>query len=199
MPERLPAIRVAFADFVAAAKAVAGLPEATAPEIAFAGRSNVGKSSLMNMLVERKSLVRTSKLPGGTRTLNLFTAKLVDGRVYGLVDLPGYGFAARSKEERKAWAQMIEGYLERRPALKVLCVLCDVRRGVGDDDRQLVEFMKRRPDVRVVLVATKLDKLPRSQRKPALEQLRKAAGTTVVGTSAETGEGREELWRRIVD
>jgi GTP-binding protein len=171
-------------------------------EVAFAGRSNVGKSSLMNCLLERKGLVRTSSTPGCTRQISFFDAKLAGDATLTLVDLPGYGYARRSKAERDAWAELIEGYLLERVTLRAVVVLIDVRRGLEDDDRGLLEMLeqpapgRRTPPVPIV-VATKLDKLPRAGRKPTLERVRAAAGVPVVGFSAVDGTGRSELWRRI--
>ena len=191
---------VTHAAFLAAATQARGLPEATLPEIAFAGRSNVGKSSLLNALLSRKKLVRTSRTPGCTRQLNLFEAKVrVKGEDRALVvtDLPGYGFASRSKGEKESWGPMIEGYLLKREALVALVLLVDVRRGVEDDDRELVEFWEQTGKP-LVLVATKLDKLPGSKQKPTLAALGRDAGVRAIGFSAESGAGRDELWRRLL-
>lgn len=190
--------KVTVAEFAFAAAKHAQLPEPSLPEIAFAGRSNVGKSSLLNVLLERKNLVRTSKTPGCTRQINLFRVATSDGLELYAVDLPGYGFAARSKDEREQWGTLIEGYLERRETLRAIAVLVDVRRGVEDDDRQLLEFWEgARKGAPVILVATKLDKLPLSKRQPAMRAFEKAAGRRVIGFSAETGDGKDELWRSI--
>jgi GTP-binding protein len=180
----------------------ASLPAPTQAEIAFAGRSNVGKSSLVNALVQRRSLVRTSSTPGSTRQLNLYEARAADGAVFHLVDLPGYGFTKRSRSETAAWASLIEGYLGARPTLAAVVLIVDVRRGLEDDDRELIAFVdaskppSRRP-VAVLVVATKLDKLPRSGRKVALARIQEQAGHKVYGFSAVTGEGRDDLWRAL--
>lgn len=190
---------IVSAEFVAGAGPGSELPAPTGTEIAFAGRSNVGKSSLINALVQRKSLVRTSSTPGSTRQVNLFEVRARDGAVFRLVDLPGYGFAKRSKAEQEAWAGLIEKYLKKRVTLAVVVIIVDVRRGLEDDDRELIEFVEaasgaaRRP-VEVVVVATKLDKVARSTRRSSVEQVAKGAGRRVVGFSAETGDGRRELW-----
>lgn len=190
---------IVAAEFVAGAGPGSDLPAPTGAEIAFAGRSNVGKSSLINALVQRKSLVRTSSTPGSTRQVNLFEVRARDGAVFRLVDLPGYGFAKRSKAEQDAWAHLIEKYLKRRVTLAVVVIIVDVRRGLEDDDRELIEFIEtaseaaRRP-VEVVVVATKLDKVPRSSARTSLERVAQGAGRKVIGFSAETGDGRRELW-----
>ncbi len=198
-PQQKP--RVTDARFVAGAKGTAELPPPVAVEVAFAGRSNVGKSSLMNSLMERRNLVRTSSTPGCTRQISFFEVRSSDGFNTTLVDLPGYGYAKRSKAEKKAWAELIEGYLLGRPSLSLVVILVDVRRGVEDDDRELFELLaaptgNRRP-VSTLLVATKLDKLPASQRKLGVEKLRRSTGLPVIGFSAKDATGRDELWRRI--
>lgn len=190
---------VTHAEFLAAATKTGGLPAAALPEVAFAGRSNVGKSSLLNALLARKKLVRTSRTPGCTRQINLFEAKVrVKGEIASLVctDLPGYGFAQRSKGEKLSWGPMIEGYLLRREALLALVLLVDVRRGIESDDAELIEFwaQTKKP---LVVVATKIDKVPGSKRKPTLAKLGKDAGARVIGFSAESGDGRDELWSRL--
>lgn len=195
-------MRIVAAEFLAGAAQGGTLPAPVGAEIAFAGRSNVGKSSLINALVQRKGLVRTGATPGLTRQINIFEARAADGMVLHLVDLPGYGFAKRSKAETKAWATLIEDYLGTRSTLAAVVLIVDVRRGVEEDDQDLITFIdaakppSRRP-VQVILVATKLDKLPRNQQKPALERLRKLTNRRVFGFSAETGDGREALLRAL--
>lgn len=188
---------VVEAHFLLAAQGAASLPPPMLAEIAFGGRSNVGKSSLMNLLMQRRSLVRTSSTPGATRGLNFFRATLRSGVTMDLVDLPGYGYAKRSKSERVAWGALVEGFLKKRSGLRAVVVIVDARRGLEDDDRELLEFLehaKRTP----VLVATKLDKVPRSKRAAVLKDIGKAAGRRVIGTSATDGAGREELWRELL-
>ncbi|MCA9614204.1 MAG: ribosome biogenesis GTP-binding protein YsxC, partial [Myxococcales bacterium] len=168
-------------------------------------RSNVGKSSLINALTQRKKLVRTSSTPGATRGINLFRLKLrvpvpeaeaVLGEM-DLVDLPGYGYAKRSKSERKSWGPLIEGFLRTRPGLRAVVVIVDARRGPEEDDAELLEFLDyiERP---ALVVATKLDKLPKNQQKLAVEAVSRTVGRRVFGFSAETGQGREPLWRSIL-
>jgi GTP-binding protein len=201
MTKPIPAI--VDATFVAGVAAEASLPPPALAEVAFAGRSNVGKSSLMNTLLGRRHLVRTGSTPGTTRQLNLFAAKAADGLELVFVDLPGYGYARRAKSEKSSWGPLIEGYLERRVTLRALVLIVDVRRGLEPDDRELLEFVRAtdtsrsRPSVATILVATKTDKLGASARKPALDRLARAAGIPAIGFSAVSGEGRDELWRRI--
>ncbi|MBI4704626.1 MAG: ribosome biogenesis GTP-binding protein YsxC [Deltaproteobacteria bacterium] len=174
------------------------VPAKGPPELAFAGRSNVGKSSLMNALLGRRQLVRTSNTPGCTRQLGFFEVRCRDGSELRFVDLPGYGYAARAKTERAAWARLVESYLAGRRALRAVVVLLDARRGLEADDRQLIEFVRApRPATarpRVVLVATKIDKVARSRRRATIAQLRAAAGEAVIGASAASGEGTAEIW-----
>ena len=199
-PRYNPAMDVLDAEFIAGATALAQLPAPTFAEVAFAGRSNVGKSSLINNLVRRKKLVRTSSAPGCTRTINIFRVRLrTDGEEahLDLVDLPGYGYAQRSKAERKAWGPLIEGFLSERPGLRGAVVIIDIRRGVQDDDKQLLEFLES-IGVAPILVATKLDKLPASKRKPAIAKLRKQVRRSVTPYSSITGDGRDALWHRLL-
>jgi GTP-binding protein len=196
-------VRVVEAEFASGATSVAGLPAPAFAEIAFAGRSNVGKSSLLNAMMQRKGLARTSNTPGCTRQINVFDVRTHDGLAIAFVDLPGFGYAKRSKTEKNKWGPMLEGYLRERVTLRAVVLLVDVRRGVEDDDRQLIGFMREpRPvestkPIDVIVVATKVDKLTLSARKPALDVLRKASGIKALAFSSVTGEGREELWARI--
>ena len=188
------------AEFIAGATALGQLPAPTFAEVAFAGRSNVGKSSLINNLVRRKKLVRTSSAPGCTRAINIFRVRLRSdaGEAHlDLVDLPGYGYAQRSKAERKSWGPLIEGFLRERPGLRGAVVIIDIRRGLQDDDAQLLEFLDS-IGVTPILVATKLDKLPTSKRKPAIAKLRNQLGRPVTPYSSVTGDGREALWKRVL-
>ncbi|MBM4359310.1 MAG: YihA family ribosome biogenesis GTP-binding protein [Deltaproteobacteria bacterium] len=185
------------ASFEAGAQAPSNLPAETELEIAFAGRSNVGKSSLMNALMGRRNLVRTSSTPGCTRQLSFFSVHARDGLRMRLVDLPGYGYAKRSKGERDAWAELIEHYLLHRQALRAVVVLVDARRGIEEEEQQLLEFLETRPEPRpaTVVVATKLDKLPKSQRRAALDRF--ARQNRVFGVSAVDLEGIDALWREL--
>jgi GTP-binding protein len=194
--------RVRTAEFVAGAKNESEIPAPVMSEIAFAGRSNVGKSSLINTLVERKNLVRTSSTPGCTRQLSFFEIELSDDAKLTLVDLPGYGYAKRSKEERGQWADVIEAYLLGRSTLRAVVCIVDVRRGLEPDDKDLLELVTGKPRVSrsplaAIVVATKLDKLPRSKQKLELERVKRAAGVPVLGFSSVDGTGRDELWRQL--
>jgi len=191
-------LRIGTADFAAAAATKAQIPPATQPEIAFAGRSNVGKSSLLNMLLARKKLARTSNTPGRTRQIVFFDIAIAGGPKLSFADLPGYGYAKVSKAESHSWKELLESYLQKRETLRAVILLVDIRRGVEQEEQDLLEFLALRKDVAVVIAATKVDKLARSAQKPAVAKLAKEAGVQVIGTSAETKLGRDELWSRIL-
>jgi GTP-binding protein len=188
-------------EFIASASRAGELPASVAVEVAFAGRSNVGKSTLLNLLLGHR-LAHTSSTPGRTRTLNFFSVKTRGGSTLSFVDLPGYGFARRAKEEKLAWADLAERYLLERPALALVIVLVDARRGPEPDD---LEHLKMLADARpggraapeVLIVATKLDKLPLAQRKPALAAIARR-GVRVVGVSASDPMSIGELWKRLL-
>jgi GTP-binding protein len=202
-PRRPGEVKVATAEFEAGAPESVSLPAPTVDEVAFVGRSNVGKSSVMNTILDRRNHVRTSSTPGCTRQINLFAVTLVGGRMLRLVDLPGYGYAKLSKTERASWGARLEGYIQTRATLRVVALVIDARRGLESDDGQMAEFLLAQrpcgPPPRLVLVATKLDKLPLSKQKPLLAKLRSDARRTVIGFSAVNGEGRGELWAAILD
>jgi len=187
------------ASFVAAAQTTSALPAPEGAELAFAGRSNVGKSSLMNMLLGRRRLVRTSNTPGCTRQVAFFRARARDGALFQLVDLPGYGYARRAKSERVAWARLCEDYLAGREVLRAVVLLVDARLGPTETDRALLAFLetRARSKPRVVVVATKIDKLPPSRRRAEVGAIGRALGLPVVGASALTGEGAEDIWRSL--
>jgi GTP-binding protein len=191
--------RIVEASFSAGAQALDQLPAQLTVEVAFAGRSNVGKSSLMNTLMDRRRLVRTSSTPGCTRAINFFDVRARDDARFRLVDLPGYGYAKRSKSEKKLWAELIETYLSQRDWLKAVVLLVDARRGFGEVDAQLRDFVMSRDEKNrpmLIVVATKIDKIAKSKRKSALAKLN-AGKVKLLGASAETGEGVEELWRLL--
>ena len=184
-------MRITAARFLGAAATPGGGPAAGPPEVAIAGRSNVGKSSLINALTGRRGLARTSATPGRTRQLNFFL--LNDAFV--LVDLPGYGFAVGPEAERLAGGPLVETYLVGRDVLRGVVVIVDVRRGVEAEEAQLLDFL-RHHRIPAVLVATKLDKLGRAAAGRAMAALA-GAGVPVVGFSARTGEGRDALWKVV--
>ncbi len=181
--------------FLASARIPADLPPPAFPEIAFAGRSNVGKSTLINNLLNRRNLARVSRTPGCTRGINLFRVTW-SGVTADLADLPGYGYAKRSKAEMRSWRPLVESFLSSRSDLRAVVVLVDVRRGVQEQERQLLELLAA-VKVPAILVATKLDKVAGSKRKPVLAALQKSAGTRVIGFSAVSGEGHEQLLRAV--
>jgi GTP-binding protein len=189
------------ARFLASARKIGELPPPVGVEIAFAGRSNVGKSSLLNSLMARRSLARTSSTPGCTRGLTFFEAEARDGLRLVLVDLPGYGYAARSRTEREEWGELIEGFLRERSVLKATALLVDSRRGMEAEEFELLDFLAQsRPataPLQVVLVATKLDKVPRAQRSSALAAIRRSSGRDVVGFSTELSETTTDVWRSL--
>lgn len=182
--------------YLAEARPGHALPSPTQPEIAFAGRSNVGKSTLLNRLAQRRALARTSKTPGCTRGVVLFELRLRDGTKLHIADLPGYGFADRSKGERAAWGRHLEEYVARRASLRAVIVLIDVRRGPQPDDLQLLDwlrFIHRDP----IVVLTKIDKLSRNEASAAIASAQRELGVPVLGVSGDTGAGRETLLQRI--
>jgi GTP-binding protein len=197
-PEKKKETRIATAEFAAAAAESKQIPAEGPPEVAFAGRSNVGKSSLLNMLLARKSLARTSNTPGRTREIVFFDVQVAGGPTLKFVDLPGYGYAKVSKSQSASWKGLIESYLQNRQVLRAVVILVDTRRGIEAEEKELLEFLALRKDVSVIIAATKLDKLALNAQKPALVALKKAAGVQVIGTSAETKVGREDVWSRIL-
>lgn len=169
------------------------LPENTLPEVAFAGKSNVGKSSLINALMMRKSLARTSAQPGKTQTINFYN---INKEIY-LVDLPGYGYAKASEKEREAWGQMIERYLNTSEKLRAVFLLVDIRHAPSANDKQMFEWMAY-VGFDPIVIATKLDKIKRSQIDKQIKLIRQGLGadkdTIIVPFSAETKQGRDIIW-----
>jgi len=190
-----PAVSIKQASFSMSAPSVRELPAPSCAELVFAGKSNVGKSSLINALLGRQALARVSATPGCTRGINLFSVELGEAQ-FQFVDLPGYGYAQRSKRERRAWVPMIEGYLRERAGIALIMVIVDVRRGVAEEDQQLLDFLDSLRHSSL-LIATKLDKLAKAQQKPTLTALRQQAGREVIGFSAETQDGRQTLLTRL--
>ncbi|MDQ6888149.1 MAG: ribosome biogenesis GTP-binding protein YihA/YsxC [Gemmatimonadota bacterium] len=171
-------------------------PSSGMPEIAFSGRSNVGKSSLLNRLVRRKALARVSQTPGKTREINFF--RIND--IFVLVDLPGYGYARVSKGRRELWRPLIEGYLKDSPELRGVVQLVDARHSPSVDDVQMLDFLSEL-GVPAIVVATKIDKLPRKERGTRIGEIARELAVEdeqLLPFSAETGEGRDELASALV-
>lgn len=189
-------MNVTKAEMVITAGMASQFPEHDMPEIAFAGKSNVGKSSLLNCLLNRRALARTSSQPGKTQTINFYAVQ----DTYMFVDLPGYGYAKVSKTEREKWGKLIEGYLEKRESLQKIILLIDIRHEVGANDKMMYDWISHYHD-EVIVVATKMDKIKRSQVQKHLSVIRKGLGLTpqdkLIGFSSETKQGREELWKII--
>lgn len=173
------------------------IPDNTLPEVAFAGKSNVGKSSMINALLNRKSLARTSSQPGKTQTINFYN---INDAMY-LVDLPGYGYANASVEVKAKWGKMIEKYLHTSEQLKAVFLLIDIRHDPSANDKMMYEWMVYQ-GFKPIIIATKLDKIKRSQIqkqvKAIKEGLKVEPGTIVIPFSSETKQGRDELWE-VVD
>lgn len=172
------------------------LPENTLPEIAFAGKSNVGKSSLINGLMNRKSLARTSSQPGKTQTINFYN---INKELY-FVDLPGYGYAKVSKDVKEKWGKMIERYLNTSKQLRTIFLLVDIRHEPSANDRNMYEWIVANGH-KPVIIATKLDKISKGQLLKHLKQIRNGLGadkdTVIFPFSAQTKQGRDEIWKFI--
>jgi GTP-binding protein len=191
-------MKILNAEWLATAAAPDGFPKPAAPEVAFLGRSNVGKSSLLNALVQRKKLARISSAPGKTRLIHFYRVER-SGLETTLVDLPGYGYAKVSKSERARWQGLVESYLEGRPTLRAAVLLQDVRRDISEDETLLIDWLGER-EIPVVLAITKIDKLKSMRRKARLTALQKSIAlpkSDIVATSAEKRTGIDALWRAI--
>ena len=176
-------------------------PRDPRPEVALSGRSNVGKSSLINTLLGRKSLARVSSSPGKTITINYYD---IDKKLY-LVDLPGYGYANRSQESKRGWSSLTEDYFVKNPssdAIKLVIQLIDIRTGPTDDDIMMINFLIDN-GVKFIVVATKTDKLSKTQLANALDSLHKeyfeGTGIEIIPFSSETRVGKDEVWKKIAD
>ena len=188
-------MQIKTAQFVKSATRPGNYPPAERPEIAFAGRSNVGKSSLLNVMVQRKSLVRTSSTPGRTQLINFFD---LNGELY-LVDLPGYGFAKVPMAVKKQWGPMIQTYLQSRQSLCAVVVLFDIRRVPREEDLQLLDWLEEY-EVPTIPVITKVDKVSRNRRAAQITPIVEATGLPAEAFtlfSALTKEGRDEIWERL--
>lgn len=176
-------------------------PRDPRPEVALSGRSNVGKSSLINTLLGRKSLARVSSSPGKTITINYYD---IDKKMY-LVDLPGYGYAKRSQESKRGWSSLTEDYFVKNPsadAIKLVIQLIDIRTGPTDDDIMMINFLIDN-GVKFIVVATKTDKLSKAQLAAALDNLHKeyfeGTGIEIIPFSSVSKVGKDEVWKKIVE
>ncbi len=169
------------------------LPDNACPEIAFAGKSNVGKSSLINALMNRKSYARTAATPGKTQTINYYN---INGELY-LVDLPGYGYAKVSEKEKQQWGKLIERYLYSSKQLKAVFLLIDIRHDPSANDKMMYDWIVSK-GYRPIIIATKLDKIKRSQKEKHLKAIRQGIGvlpeTEIVPFSALSKQGCDEIW-----
>ncbi|GAA3408393.1 ribosome biogenesis GTP-binding protein YihA/YsxC [Paenibacillus hodogayensis] len=190
-------MNVTQAEFVISAVGPDQYPEDGLPEIALAGRSNVGKSSLINKMIQRKNLARTSSQPGKTQTLNFYK---INEKLF-FVDLPGYGYAKVSMSQRQQWGKFIESYLLNRDRLRMVILLVDLRHPPSRDDTAMYDWLSHY-DIPICIVATKADKVPRSRWPKHLKQVKETLlvrGTDrVIMFSSETGLGKEELWSHIL-
>lgn len=184
-----------IADFEAAYGTFSQLPECDLPEIAFAGKSNVGKSSLLNKLFNRKSLARVSSMPGKTVTINFYNVG--DAR---FADLPGYGYAKVAKTEKKRWAEMLEGYFKSDRDIRLVVQLIDMRHPPSKDDLMMIDFLMQL-DFKFIVVMTKSDKLNKTEYKNRIEsvvsEIPNVSPEDIIAFSAINGEGKEEIINRI--
>ena len=172
------------------------LPENTLPEVAFAGKSNVGKSSLINGLMNRKSYARISATPGKTQTINYYN---INQELY-LVDLPGYGYAKVSEQEKQRWGKMVERYLHGSKQLKAVFLLIDIRHDPSANDKMMYDWIVSQGYYQII-IATKLDKIKRSQKDKQIKAVRNGLGlvpgTAVIPFSSVTKQGKDEIWELI--
>lgn len=189
-------MKVHQAEIVISAVAKKQYPKTQIPEIALAGRSNVGKSSFINALIDRKNLARTSSKPGKTQTLNFYRIE----NKFHFVDFPGYGYAKVSKTERAKWGKMINEYLAQREQLQTVICLVDMRHDPSKEDHQMYEFLKYY-DIPVIVVATKADKIARGKKDQQVARIKKCLdfdeNDDFIAFSAVSKEGKKEAWRAI--
>jgi GTP-binding protein len=189
-------MNVTKAEIIVSAVKPEQYPDGTLPEFALAGRSNVGKSSFINKMINRKNLARTSSKPGKTQTLNFY---LINESLY-FVDVPGYGFARVSKKEREAWGKMMETYFTTREQLRAVVLIVDLRHPPTKDDVMMYEFLKHY-QIPTIVIATKADKVPRGKWQKHLKVVRETLNIIdddeLILFSAETGEGKDEAWTAL--
>lgn len=189
-------MKVTKAEIVTSAVESSQYPGGHFPEVALAGRSNVGKSSFINRLLSRKNLVRTSSKPGKTRTLNFYN---INDAFY-FVDVPGYGYAKVSKQERNKWGKMMEAYFETREQLKAVVLVVDSRHLPTQEDIQMYNYVTYL-EIPIIVVATKIDKLKRSQQMKQLKMIKQKlaveSGVPVIPFSAVTGINKDTVWKEI--
>jgi GTP-binding protein len=188
-------MKIISAEFVKSATKPSEYPPENLPEIAVAGKSNVGKSSLINTLVNRKNLAKTSSSPGRTQTINFFR---VNEKI-SLVDLPGYGYAKVSLRIRETWKPMVESYLQTREGIRMVILILDARRGASPEDLTLLDWLEYHqiPSLIVLTKADKLSQLERARQKKTLADIPLLNGKPTCFFSALTGEGKEDIWRHI--
>ena len=201
-PVAAPAVKIIDARFVITAVEQKGYPPAEFPEVAFVGRSNVGKSSMINVLAARRKLVRVSNTPGRTRALNFFDLDVElrgHRKTVRLVDLPGYGFARVSKADKAQWKELISEYIETREILQVVVSIIDAEVGASAEDVQTLDYLSEH-NARILVAATKIDRLPKAKRKPRLKQLAQTlqlSDAMVVPFSATDKIGVDEVWEAL--
>lgn|SRR5690625_1343092 len=190
-------MKVTKAEIEISAVSKAQYPTTNLPEIALAGRSNVGKSSFINRIIGRKNLVRTSSKPGKTRTLNFYTIN----DLFYFVDVPGYGYAKVSKKEREKWGRMMEEYFETREQLHAVVLVVDIRHRPTKEDMQMVEYITYL-QIPLIIIATKLDKITKAKRTQHINQIKQAfsldSTIPILPFSSETGENKEIIWKEIL-
>jgi GTP-binding protein len=184
------------AEFIISAVKKAQFPVTGFPEVAFVGRSNVGKSSIINAITNRKKLVKVSSTPGKTKLINFF---LINNNSY-FVDLPGYGYAKVSKEKKSSWNEIIETYLYKRRQVELILLLVDIRHLPSEDDKIMYQWIRGR-GVPHLIIATKADKVPRGQVRKKLDEIKQAFdaddGVLLIPFSSETKQGKDEIWNHI--
>lgn len=193
-------MKIKQSEFIISAVGPDQYPVTELAEVALCGRSNVGKSSLINKMLLRKNLARTSAQPGKTQTLNYYHIQAEPGDLY-FVDFPGYGYARVSKTQRQSWGKMIERYLRDREPLKLVLQLVDLRHEPSAEDRSMFEWLSHY-NIPMCVVATKLDKIPRAQVPKHAKMIRQALGmpghVPLIPFSSVTGQGRDELWSKVM-